>query len=50
MALYSKGKGVNYNNTLHKNDWTTADMLVAMCAGVAIGITVGMLVAHITFN
>jgi hypothetical protein len=50
VALYSKGKGVNYNNTLHKNDWTTADMLVAMCAGVAIGITIGIFITYITFD
>ena len=50
MALYSKGKGVNYNNTLHKKDWTTGDMFVTLCAGIAIGVTVGILITFITFN
>jgi len=42
---YSKGKGksvTTYKNTLHKNDWTTEDMFVTLCAGVAIGITIGL--------
>ena len=43
MALYSRSKGVNYNNTLHKKDWTTADMFVALLAGIAIGTTAGLL-------
>jgi NhaP-type Na+/H+ or K+/H+ antiporter len=48
MALYSRGKGVNYKN--YSYDWTTGDMFVTLCAGIAIGVTVGMLVAYITFN
>tara|TARA_B100002049_G_C15819828_1_gene266482 strand:- start:91 stop:267 length:177 start_codon:yes stop_codon:yes gene_type:complete len=50
MALYSKGKGVSYNNMLHKKDWTTGDMFVTLCAGIAIGVTVGILITYIAFD
>ncbi len=36
-----------YNETLHKKDWTTGDMFVAMCSGIAIGVTVGILITII---
>jgi len=50
MAWNNKGKGVNYNNTLHKNDWTTEDMFVTLCAGIAIGITVGLCLMFVFIN
>ena len=50
MALYSKGQGVGPNNAWHKNDWTTADMFVAVCAGLATGITIGILLTYAMFD
>ena len=35
---------------IHKKNWSTGDMCVAICAGVAIGTTVGLLLAIATLG
>ena len=56
MALYDKGKQSKrskrtyYNDMLHKDNWSTGDMFVTLCAGIAIGTTIGILFTYAMFD